>query len=204
MVGYDQVMRCQATVQLLGNIRTSDVFLNVSVPGITIPPTPTTTPPTTIPPADSPCTDLTGRWSSINPDAIVCLEVDTKGNMLVLIRNGTDPFFVTGNGKTVYNDYKHLGFTGVWPTGGAAGGFSGECHRCHGVEVIQISGLHRNKALSPGCGETAGTVLTNYYVMTRSGPPCRGQTLEVYDTKPGQLAKMGIKAKGEIFKPLAK
>jgi hypothetical protein len=204
LVGHDQLLRCQAKLELLGNIRTADVFLNVSVPAVTTPTTPGPTESTTAPPPDAPCTDLTGRWSSTNPDAILCLDVDTKGNMQILIRNGTDPFFVTGNGKTVYNDYKHLGFTGVWPVGGSAGGFTGECHRCLGVEVLQLSGLHRNKINRPECGISGGTHLTNYYVMTRNGPPCRGQTLEVYDTKPGQLERMGVKAKGEIFKPLAK
>jgi len=202
MVGFDQMMRCQAKLELLGNIRTADAFLNVSVPAATTPTTPTIPPTTTVPPPDGPCFDLTGRWSSTNPDAIMCLEVDTRGNIYTLIRNGTDPFFVTGNGKTVWNDFKHVGFTGVWPTGGSVGGFTGECHRCNGVEVIFLSGLFRNKFQSPQCGVSAGTSLTNVYVMTRSGPPCRGATLEVYDTKPGQLKAMGVTAKGELFKPL--
>jgi hypothetical protein len=201
-VGYNQTLRCQAKLELLGNIRTADIFHLASVPAITTPPIPTTTPIPTAPPADAPCTDPTGRWSSINPDATLCLEVDARGNLLTLIRNGTDLFFVSGTGKTVVNDYKHIGFTGVWPQGGAVGGFVGECHRCLGVEVIQLSGLYRNKYQSTECGTSSGTQLTKLYTMTRSGPPCRGETLEVYGAKPGHLEKMGIKAKGEIFKPL--
>jgi len=203
-VGFEQTLRCESRLDLMGFIRTADAFLDCNVPAITTPTTPSTIPPSTPPPADAPCTDVTGRWASSNPDAIVCLEVDSKGNLLTLIRNGSDPFFVTGNGKTVYNDYKHIGFTGVWPLQGAVGGFTGECHRCHGVEAIQLSGLFRNKRNSDQCGVSAGTQLTRLYTLTRSGPPCRGETLEVYDTKPGQLELMGIKAKGEIFKPLNK
>jgi len=131
LLGTEQLMRCNANSLIEGSIYVADSFANVSVPALT---TPTTTPiPTepTSPLPDAPCNDLTGQWTATNPNALVCIEVDQRGNILALIRNGTDPYFVTGSGKTVRNDYKHVGFTGHWPAGArfAVAGFSGECHR---------------------------------------------------------------------------
>lgn len=115
--------------------------------------------------------------------------------MLTLLRNGTDLYFVPGNGKTQYGDFKHIGFTGIWPAGLGAAAFSGECHKCFGTEVILMSGLSRNKAQAPACGDTDGTKLTKLYVLTRSGPPCRGMELDVVNAHPDHLAKMGVTAR---------
>jgi len=193
--GYMQTMRCNAVSIIEGSLFSADVFHDVNVPAVTTPTTPSTTPVPTSPPADGPCDDLTGRWASSNPDATICFEVDYKGNMLTLLRNGTDQYFVPGTGKTVFGDYRHVGFSGLWPTGLGAAGFSGECHKCYGTEVILMSGLFRNKAVAPGCGQTDGTKLTRLYVLTRSGPPCRGMELEVVNASPEHLKKMGVRAK---------
>jgi len=194
--GTEQIMRCNAAVMIEGGLHTNDRFINVSVPAVTTPTTPTTPPITTPPPADGPCKDLTGRWTSTNPNAQLCIEVDHKGNLLTLLRNGTDLYLVPGNGKTVVGDYKHFGFTGIWPPGqGGVAGFSGECHSCFGDEVILLSGLSRDKILSPGCGQTDGTRLTKLYVLTRYGPPCRDLDMDVYRPTAAHIKQMRIPAK---------
>ena len=68
---------------------------------------------------------------------------------------------------------------------------TGECHKCMGVEVILMSGLKRNKYNSDECGQSAGTNLARLYVLTRSGPPCRGMELDIANPNPVMLAKMG-------------
>lgn len=196
--GFDQVLRCNAVVLLDGSLYTNNIFINTTVPAATTTPVSTTVATTTPPPADGSCKDLTGHWSSTNPNAHVCIEMDSKGNLLTLIRNGTDPYFVAGNGKTVFGDFKHVGFTGIWPPGlgfslGGVGGFTGECHSCFGNEVILMSGLSRNKAEAPGCGESAGTHLTPLYVLTRYGPPCRDVNTTVYRPKAEHIKYFGIR-----------
>jgi hypothetical protein len=194
LVNTAQQMRCNARTVVDGSLLTGDSFVDVYVPAVTSPTTPPTTPVPTSPPADSPCNDLTGQWTATNPSAQMCLEVDTRGNILALIRNGTDLFFVTGRGKTVYNDYKHVGFGGIWPAGSTfgVGAFTGECHRCFGNEILLMSGLSRNKQNSPACGQSAGTTLTNIYSFTRYGPPCRGLKELVYKPSEDHIKAMGI------------
>jgi len=194
--GHNQTMRCNANVLIEGGLYTNDVFAPINVPARTTPTTPTTTPSSTTPAADGPCDDLTGRWSSTNPNAQLCIEMDTKGNLLTLIRNGTDLYLVPGNGKTVYGDFKHVGFSAIWPPGqGGVAGFSGECHKCHGDEVLLLSGLSREKVMSPGCGQSDGTRLTKLYVMTRYGPPCRELDMDVYRPTEAHIRQMRIPAK---------
>jgi len=195
LLGFDQSMRCGASVLIDGSFYSNDFFHNVSVPMATTTPTTTTPGPSTAPPADGPCSIITGRWQSANPSATICFDVDTKGNVFVIIRNGTDLYFVAGRGKTVYNDYRHVGFTAHWPNTGI-GGFSGECHSCFGNEVLLFSGLARNKHDSEICGASVGTQLTNLYVFTRSGPACIGMEVdEVRANDPSIVERMGIKAK---------
>lgn len=195
LAGYDQVMRCHAEVFIEGSLFTQDTFVNVSVAAITEPTTPAVSTSSTAPPAEGPCNDLTGQWSATNPHAVLCVEMDAKGNLLTLLRNGSDPYFVAGNGKTQLNDYRHIGFTGIWPAPNGVGGFTGECHSCYGDEVILLSGLSRNKREAPGCGESGGTHFTRLYVLTRSGPPCRGLELDVYNPKPWVSEVMGVKVR---------
>jgi hypothetical protein len=199
--GFDQVLRCRASIVIEGSLYAQDIFVNVSVPEITTPVTGVSTTPTTPPPADAPCTDLTGQWGSTNPNAQLCIEMDSKGNLLTLIRNGSDTFFVPGNGKTMVNDFKHIGFSGLWPASesGGAAGFAGECHRCSGNEVILLSGLARNKNQSPDCGLSAGTSLTRLYVLTRFGPPCRNLAAKVYRPSPEHIKYMQIDPKNIIL-----
>jgi hypothetical protein len=89
----------------------------------------------------------------------------------------------------------------MYPDGQGTAAFVGECHKCMGVEVILLSGLKRNKQNAQQCGVSAGTNLTKLYVMTRSGPPCRGMELDIANPNPAMLAKMGIRAKN---RPLPK
>jgi hypothetical protein len=193
--GLTTLVRCDARVIIEGSETIDFVHINVTVPSVTTPTVATTTPVPTTPPAISECDDPTGQWTAYNPDALACLEMDNRGNLLTLIRNGSDLFFLAGNGKTVVGDYKHIGFTGMWPDGQGTAGFVGECHKCMGVEVILLSGLKRNKYSSDECGQSAGTNLSRLYVMTRSGAPCRGMELDIANPNPIMLAKMGIKAK---------
>lgn len=195
LLGEDQVMRCQANVLIDGSFHTNDIFVNVSVPAPTTPTTPSTTPTTTPPLADGPCKDLSGRWSSTNPSADICMDVDPRGNIFTIIRNSTDMFWVVGRGKTVSNDHRHVGFTAHWPQTGV-GGFAGECHSCYGTEVILISGLYRNKHNHEVCGESLGTGLTTLFVFVRSGPVCLGMEVdEVRTNQPWIVERMGVKAK---------
>jgi len=195
LLGFDQVMRCNAIVRIDGSVYQNDIFANVSVPTPTTTPVPTTPAPTTPAPADGPCSNLAGRWTATNPSATICMDIDAKGNVFTIIRNGTDMFFVVGQGKTVANDYKHLGFTAHWPQTGV-GGFSGECHSCYGTELLLMSGLYRNKHSHDVCGESGGTHVTNLLVFVRSGPICVGMEVdEVRTRQPWIVEKMGIKAK---------
>jgi hypothetical protein len=195
LLGTEQQMRCTANLLIDGSFYTNNVFVDVNVPGITTTPTTTTPGPTTPPPADGPCQLLNGRWNSGSPSATMCIEVDTKGNLAVIIRNGTELYFVTGRGKTVYEDYKHIGFTAHWPNTGV-GAFAGECHSCFGNEVLLMSGLSRNKHSHDVCGESSGTQLTPLYVFTRAGPACIGMEVdEVRTNNPSIVEKMGVKAK---------
>jgi hypothetical protein len=195
LVGFDQSMRCNAAVLIEGAFYTNDIFVNVSVPTPTTMPPPTTPQPTTPPPADGPCRDLSGRWTATNPSADFCIDMDTKGNIFLIIRNATDLFFVVGRGKTQYGDYKHIGFTAHWPNTGV-GGFAGECHSCYGTEVILMAGLYRNKHAHDICGESYGTGLTPLFVFVRSGPICLGMEVdEIRTNEPWIVEKMGVKAK---------
>jgi len=195
LVGTNQTMRCNAQSLIERTLYTLDAFINVPVSDVTTPSTTPTTTTSTTPPPDAPCLDLTGQWTSTNPSASICLEVDTRGNLLVLIRNGTDPLFIPGTGKTVYNDYKHLGFTALWPAGPgfATAGFVGECHRCNGNEVIFMSGLARSKDDSPSCAVSGGTRLTSLYVFTRYGPPCRTPPGKVFRPSEQHIKAMDIR-----------
>ena len=64
----------------------------------TTPTTPTTPPSTpSTPPLDGACDDPTGRWGATNPDAVMCIEMDARGNLDTLIRNGTDMYFIAAS-----------------------------------------------------------------------------------------------------------
>lgn len=194
LAGAEWTMRCNTEVFIEGSAYVQNGFINITVAAITTPSTSPATTTTTEPSADGPCNDPTGQWTSTNPNAVLCVEMDAKGNLLTLLRNATDLFFVPGNGKSVADNHDHIGFTAVWPTGAGVGGFTGECHSCYGDEVILLSGLSRNKAEADECGSSAGTHFTKLYVLTRSGPPCRGMELVVYNPNPKMMKRMGIKA----------
>jgi len=120
------------------------------------------------------------------------------GEMLSLIRNDTEMFFAAGTGMTSLDDYRHLGFTHHYPSFvGEVVGWSGECQKCFGTEVIIMSSISRNKRRSPECGVSDGIRGVDHhpYVMTRMGPSCRGMELDVYDPNPLFLSKMGIRAR---------
>jgi len=150
------------------------------------------------------CDDLTGRWGSWNPRSDVCVEEYETGDLLTLMRNGTDLYYQIGTGKTDQGDRSHVGFTQQNP--GIVGdveviGLTGECHKCLGTEVIIMSSVSRSKARGPECGVSDGIrgADQEQYVLTRTGPACRGLALDVHNPNPLLLSKMGVRAKSATF-----
>jgi len=151
--------------------------------------------PSIIPSLNAPCDDLTGRWTATDPDALVCLEVDAESDSLLsLLRNGTEVYFVWGQGNVDRTSYSHLGFSAIWPQNLGVAGYAGECHKCEGRETIMMSSVSHNKYLAPGCGQAEKAKLTTMYRFYRSGPSCRGLTLDVRGAPAWLLQKMGITA----------
>jgi len=154
-----------------------------------------TTPPSTTSALRVSCDNLTGRWTATDPDATMCIDVDTESDSVqAIFRNGTDPFFVWGNGNVDYPSYKHFGFSAIWPLERGVTGYAGECHKCEGTEVLMMSAVTHNINLAPGCGEAANPTLTTMYKFYRSWPPCMGLTLNVPRAPVWLLQKMGITA----------
>jgi hypothetical protein len=95
-----------------------------------------------------------------------------------------------------YYDYKHIGFTAIWPPSYTYTivGFTGECHNCYGKEVILMSAESRSKDKSTRCGKSAETQSINSYSFTRSGPSCYGLTLnsKVYRPSEEHIRVFGI------------
>jgi len=146
------------------------------------------------------CDDLTGRWQATNPDMTLCIEVSPEtGEMLTLIRNGSNLYFLFGFGMAVFGDHRHLGFTTMDSVGSSeVSGYTGECHKCEGNEVIIMTTVSRNKARSPECGISDGVRTVDQYVLTRTGPACRGTVLDVHNPNPRLLNKMGVRARSAV------
>jgi len=211
--GLSQMMQCRASTVIEGFLYSADTSLLVSVvaettttrattttttttPTTTA--TPTTTTPTTTTSLDTACGDLTGRWGTEDGDFVLHLDVDNAGNVWSLFRNVTDLFFLAGNGNTDAVTFRHVGFTGVYPANYAGVvGFTGECHRCNNKEVILLSGVSRDKAKSPGCGQSAGTHQINYELV-RTGPGRNIGDAAVYRPSEQHIRRFGIRPKNII------
>jgi hypothetical protein len=74
------------------------------------------------------CNDLTGRWGATFPSFVdLCLEVNnTNGQILGIIRNATDPYFIDIRGAIVPSKYDEIGFVGVWPVNIGTQAFTGK------------------------------------------------------------------------------
>ena len=51
------------------------------------------------------CDDLTGRWESRNPTSIVCVEEYETGDLLTLMRNGTDLYYQIVSDLASFNNH---------------------------------------------------------------------------------------------------
>jgi len=150
-VGFEQLMRCEATNLINGMVYTGELLITVRVPEPTTPTTPSTTPTTTTAPPVSDCLDLTGRWESVQPlTSAMCIEIDKEtGNFHGVVRNHTDTFWVDLVGMTDVPNYSHVSFTGIWPLNRAVSTFIAECSRCYGDEHLIVSAISRSKGGPP-------------------------------------------------------
>jgi len=170
-------MQCHANNTILDEQHHADYFFEFTVNPRT---TPTTTMPpttTTAPPAESPCDDLTGRWTATEPHLVdMCLEVDNahNGRILGILRNETDPYFVEIRGRIKPYDYSQLGLTGVWPANIGTLAFNGICRKCYGKEVLQITGIGRKVTDNPSCTDMGTRYTFPDYAFSRTGGPCSG------------------------------
>jgi hypothetical protein len=162
MRGYTDQLRCQAQNMIQGSIYSRNLFINVYVPPLTTPTTPTTTTPTTTPIPVSNCDSLTGRWRSDDPYAEAILHVvpgDQMGRVEGLMMNRSDTFWVEVIGTNRVQDSAYIGLSAIWPYDSGVTSISGECHKCHGVEVLHVDGMWKSIHASSECGEGAPQTL---------------------------------------------
>jgi len=170
------------------------------VPAITTPTTTIPTTPTTTHPPSADCTDLTGYWVANNPRAELIITVvpgGQLGEVEGLMKNGTETIYVEVVGTTRKPDFAFLGLAAVWPFNDGVTGFSGECHRCNGVEMIMGNGMWRSRLDSLLCGHGGNPYPYDLYHFYRSGSvrdALDGVELDVY--KPTQITKkLGVSLK---------
>lgn len=200
MVDHNTTMRCMAQAIINGFVYSDNIFTQVYVPATTAPPTTTSTlPPTTFPPSAD-CTDLTGHWIANNPRAELVLEVvpgGQLGEVEGVMKNNTDTVWVEVVGTTRKPDFAFLGLASVWPFNDGVTGFSGECHRCDGVEMIMGNGMWRSRLDSSLCGHGGNPYPYDLYYFYRRGTvreALDGVELDVY--KPTDISKkLGVNLK---------
>lgn len=166
--GQVVVVRCEARNTIEGQIYSSNVFQNCSVPALTTPTTTTPTTTTTPPPAVAECTDLTGAWISTNPTAAsLCVRLDLSNNGLMtgLLKNSTDTYWVDILGRAQADKFDQVGFNGIWPLNIGVSSFVGECHRCFGIETLLVNVV--SKAKGTLCGVPGVTQYTTQYLFER-------------------------------------
>jgi len=171
-LGTNDTFRCQAQNLIFGFVYSQNLFINVNVPVPTTPTTPTTTPSTTTAPAVADCSHLAGHWRAASPYADLLLEVPDGGEMgevYGLFKNQTDTVWVEVIGLIKRDDRSLLGLTAIWPFEQGVTSFTGECHACHGVEVIIGDGMWRAAADSAMCGEGSIPAPHPHYRFYREG-----------------------------------
>jgi len=156
LVGTNQTFRCQAQNLIQGFVYSQNHFTTVYVPTPTTPTTPTTTPSTTTAPAVADCSHLSGHWRATEPYADLLLDLIDGGEMgevYGLFKNATDTVWVEVVGTVKREDFSLLGLTAIWPFDEGVTSMAGECHACHGVEVIIGDGMWRSAGDSVMCGD---------------------------------------------------
>jgi len=74
-------------------------------------------------------------------------------------------------GRTRLSDFAYLGLTGILAADDGILGFTAECHRCLGIEVLIMDTLWRSITDSAGCGD-GGSPLPDMKVnLTRAIGP---------------------------------
>jgi len=198
--GTNQSMRCQVQNIIHGFVWSDNVFIPLNVPGPIIETTTPATTPTTAPPAQAPCSEFTGHWVSKDPDADLLLEMvpgSNIGEVRGIMRNTTETVWVEVVGTARISDWAYLGLSAIWPISSGVTGMSGECHRCHGVEVLISDGMTRASAQSPSCGQ--GSIPNPYspYRFTRMGSLANTLQKQAFSVwKPTSVSKhMGVQLK---------
>jgi hypothetical protein len=200
MVGFNQTLRCEAKNTIQGFVYSDNLFVVAFVPTPTTATTPPSTQPTTTYPLVSNCNDLSGHWRSDNPYAEMILDLvdgGQIGEIIGIVKNETSTTWVEVVGTTRKNDFAYLGLSAIWPLDQGVTGWSGECHRCSGEEVILLDGMWRSIADSTSCGEGSRPVPRQAYELRRVGSTATAlgkESLKVY--KPTNVSKrLGVNLK---------
>lgn len=193
MVGY-QMMRCTARNVLQEVSYSRDIFVEVTVNAATTTPLPTTTTTTTAP-AWAECSDITGRWEAVNPNASICITVDHANNaqLIGLYRNGSDTFWLQLIGKTREGMYGESGWTVLWPSPSVGvSSFAVECSRCYGVDQLVARGISRSTNDNYFCGYGGGVRSSTTYTFHRAplSWPCSASYEELLSN--AELAGQGV------------
>jgi len=172
MVGFNTTMRCMAQNIIGGFVYSENYFLPVYVSAPTTPTTTTPTTPTTTHPPAADCLDLTGHWIANSPRAELVISVVPDGQLGEVegvMKNSTDTVWVEVVGTTRKTDYAFLGLASIWPFNDGVTGFSGECHRCNGVEMIIGNGMWRSRLDSVLCGHGGTPYAYEQFYFYRAG-----------------------------------
>lgn len=152
----------------------NDIFPNIYVNPIPTTPSPGPSTTTTAPPARANCGDLTGKWTSTNPTAILCISVDytTNGVISGTFKNGTDTYYSTVYGRIQLNTFDQGGFTLINGLGNGVFSFVLECQACFGVETMIVSSIQNSAQSIATCGSTGvSNVIPDYYFTRVSNKP---------------------------------
>jgi len=116
----------------------------------------------------------------------MCIEIDQSsggfGNLHGVLRNATEVVWIDLMGAADPSDYGHVSFTGIWPENRFVAGFIGECHRCHGQEILIISAISRTKG-GPPCA-TPGEIIYSQEFEFRRNTAVRCPPLNIPDPGP--------------------
>jgi len=172
MIGFNTSMRCMAQNIIGGFVYSENLFHPVLVRAPTTPTTTTPPPPTTTFPPQADCTDLSGHWIANNPRAEFVIRVipgSQTGEVEGVMKNNTETIWVEVVGTTRFPDFGYLGLASIWPFNDGVTGFSGECHRCHGLEMIIGSGMWRSRLDSVLCGHGGNPYVYEEFYFYRAG-----------------------------------
>ena len=200
LVGFNQTIRCTAQNIINEFVYAANLFTPAYVPAPTSAPTTSTAAPTTTQPASAACKDMSGNWLSRDPYAEMILEVvhDSElGEIRGIMKNLTDTVWVEVIGTVRRGDYLYLGLTAIWPFADGITGMAGECHNCHGTEVIMTDSLWRSVAASANCGEGSTPAPDVSYRFNRIGSSSilREQEFDVMHPTEEVSGRLGIKLK---------